>query len=125
MGVTGEGEGRVGDGAPYELEVLTVAEVHTHKPCQIQSPHSREPLNGCAGHCLLTYPSGGRLLTSMTHWVELVKLDVSQERILETFAREHEEEYRCCSTEVERAEVDRKLSVQLVQQSAPACSKAK
>jgi hypothetical protein len=34
-------------------------------------------LKGACGHCLLTYPSGGKLLTSSGHWIELVKLDVN------------------------------------------------
>jgi len=37
---------------------------------------------GAAGHVLLTYPSGGQLLTSCTHWVELQKLDGVSERAL-------------------------------------------
>merc|ERR1719331_2516547 len=32
---------------------------------------------GAAGHCLLKYPSGGTLLTSAGHWLELSGLDVS------------------------------------------------
>jgi len=32
---------------------------------------------GTAGHVLLTYPSGGMILTSMGHWVELMKIDTS------------------------------------------------
>jgi hypothetical protein len=32
---------------------------------------------GAAGHCLLTYPSGGKILTSMTHWIDLMDLDTS------------------------------------------------
>ncbi len=33
--------------------------------------------SGTAGHILLTYPSGGKILTSMTHWAELVKVDTT------------------------------------------------
>ena len=45
---------------------------------------------GLAGHCLLTYPSGGKLLTSCGHWIELVKLDITNEDIIFRVA---EEEY--------------------------------
>jgi 60 kDa SS-A/Ro ribonucleoprotein len=37
---------------------------------------------GLAGHVLLTLPGGGMLLTSMGHWVELAKLEVSEETLL-------------------------------------------
>jgi hypothetical protein len=36
-----------------------------------------------AGHVILHYPSGGKLLCAMTHWVELQKLDVNEERLLQ------------------------------------------
>ena len=32
---------------------------------------------GLAGHVLLTYKSGGCLLVSMGHWIELMKIDTS------------------------------------------------
>ena len=32
---------------------------------------------GTAGHVLLKYKSGGLLLTSMGHWIELLKIDTS------------------------------------------------
>ena len=38
---------------------------------------------GPAGHVLLTYKSGGRLLTSMGHWVELMKIDTSEKKLFE------------------------------------------
>ncbi len=38
-------------------------------------------LKGACGHSLLTYPSGGKLLTSSGHWIELVKLDVKADSI--------------------------------------------
>lgn len=38
-------------------------------------------LVGSAGHCLLTYKSGGHILTSMGHWVELMKIDTSEHKL--------------------------------------------
>jgi len=37
---------------------------------------------GLPSHVILKYPSGGLLLTSAGHWVELVKVDVSMETLL-------------------------------------------
>ena len=34
------------------------------------------------GHAILEYPSGGLFLASMGHWIELARLDVSQESVL-------------------------------------------
>ena len=60
----------------YKLEVLTIAtdmNGFNYNKCKIGKNE------GAAGHVLLTYPSGGSILTSCGHWVELVKLDVSKE----------------------------------------------
>jgi hypothetical protein len=43
---------------------------------------------GSAGHVLLTYPSGGMILTSMGHWVELMKIDTSAEKVFEVAEKE-------------------------------------
>lgn len=42
---------------------------------------------GSAGHVLLTYTSGGMILTSMGHWVELMKIDTSPQKIFEVAER--------------------------------------
>lgn len=36
---------------------------------------------GAAGHVLLKYKSGGHLLTSMGHWIELMKIDTSEKKL--------------------------------------------
>lgn len=36
---------------------------------------------GSACHVLLTYPSGGMILTSMGHWIELMKIDTSEKKL--------------------------------------------
>lgn len=36
---------------------------------------------GSAGHVLLRYPSGGVILTSMGHWIELMKIDTSENKL--------------------------------------------
>jgi len=69
------------DHKSYKLQVLTVAEnAPVDSPglaCHIKNAH------GAAGHILLTYPNGGKLLTSMGHWVELVKVDTSEQKLFE------------------------------------------
>lgn len=42
---------------------------------------------GLAGHVLLTYKSGGCLLVSMGHWIELMKIDTSEKVLFEVAAR--------------------------------------
>lgn len=60
----------------YKVEVLTVA---TMLDGRSQAEHGQCIVGehkGVLGHCLLHYPSGGQLLTSCGHWIELVKLDI-------------------------------------------------
>lgn len=70
----------------YKLQVLTVnTTVKSWLPnrvCKV-GEHS-----GSAGHVLLTYPSGGAILTSMGHWIELMKIDTSAEKVFEVAERE-------------------------------------
>ena len=42
---------------------------------------------GTAGHVLLRFKSGGMLLTSMGHWVELMKVDTSEKKLFELAER--------------------------------------
>jgi hypothetical protein len=52
---------------PYKLQVLTVVPgLHPPKQSLIAEAGGH---SGSAGHVLLTYPSGGTLLTSMGHWI--------------------------------------------------------
>ena len=44
---------------------------------------------GAAGHVLLTYPSGGMILTSMGHWIELMKIDTSAEKLFDYIEKEY------------------------------------
>ena len=38
---------------------------------------------GTAGHVLLSYKSGGKLITSMGHWVELMRIDTSEKKLFD------------------------------------------
>lgn len=48
---------------------------------------------GTAGHILLTYSSGGHLLTSMGHWIELMKIDTSEHKLFEVAEKQYGVEY--------------------------------
>lgn len=65
----------------YDLEVLSIVNSKS-------MPKEFRTLNlmnetGCAGHVLLTYKSGGHILTSMGHWIELLKLETSSEKLFQ------------------------------------------
>lgn len=71
----------------YRLEILTVAE-------NAPTDNSNFLLHiktykGAAGHILLTYPNTGKLLTSMTHWMELVKVDTSEQKLFEMAQKQY------------------------------------
>ena len=56
----------------YKTQILTV--VPTIKPKSKDLTCKIGEYEGNAGHVLLTYPSGGMILTSMGHWKELMKI---------------------------------------------------
>ena len=120
------------DNDKYQLEVLTVAtqlgdldldSVFDGKirPCQIGE------YVGCAGHVLVTYPSGGKILTSCGHWIELVKLDTNMESLLLVAKQEYGEkmysalqsEYMSAMNEQERSNIRQKYAQRMIQSSAP------
>lgn len=72
--------------SPYKLEVLTVVpDIHPPKPSLVAETGGH---SGSAGHVVLTYPSGGRILTSMGHWVELMKVDTSAQKLFDVAEQE-------------------------------------
>ena len=75
----------------YDLKLLTLASnvkvKEDHLKCKIGSDE------GAAGHVLLTFKTGGHLLTSMTHWVELMKIDTSEKKLFEIAEREYGAQY--------------------------------
>ena len=64
----------------YELQVLTIASNN-----RVDGRYSSKigEYEGAAGHVLLSYPSGGKILTSMVHWIELLKVDTSEKTFFE------------------------------------------
>lgn len=70
---------KAADNKSYELQVLTVVNnVQVSKDKLIETKAGY----GAAGHVLLSYPKGGRLLTSMTHWASLVKVDTTEQNLI-------------------------------------------
>lgn len=41
----------------------------------------------------MTYKSGGHLLTSMGHWIELMKIDTSEHKLFEVAEKQYGSEY--------------------------------
>lgn len=81
----------------YKVQVLTVVTEMSGYDLANGLPHDKrcqiDHHYGAAGHVLLTYPSGGHLLVSAGHWLELSNLDVSMESLRVLAAREYGAEY--------------------------------
>lgn len=122
----------------YDLKVLTVVTDYSgqsssleHMKCSIgEGPSLKE---GAAGHVTLTYASGGQLVTSMGHWIELTRIDTSLESVLRVAAHEFgddevvdmQREYAMQSTDAERFACIQKRASTMVQKSAPTRMKAR
>lgn len=122
------------------VQVLTVLSQLEGRPAQeflADSGHDRAllsqvgPHRGLAGHCIIGYPGGGRLLTSSCHWIELTKLDADEASILavaqERFGADYASNLRTRLSEtaensVLRRELTRSSAASLVQMSSPARS---
>jgi hypothetical protein len=63
----------------FKLKVLTVVDTLTPRKANLVSEAGSH--KGTAGHVLLTYPSGGTIMTSMGHWIELMKIDTTPEKL--------------------------------------------
>jgi len=118
------------DNSQYKLKVLTVAtqcgetniDVAGSNLCTV-GQHT-----GVAGHVLLTYPTGGQLLVSCGHWIELARLDVSMENLLKVaqttygaaYSEQIQQEWTSASSDSARGEVVQRYAKQWVQESVPA-----
>lgn len=121
---------RKADCSAYKCEVLTVMTKLDGQPaCPVPGEDCEASGHcGLAGHVLLTYPSGGRLLASAGHWVELSRLDVTEASLLQaaaaygaTYQGEVQASLSSCTSAAERQRTLQSYSCQIVQQSAP-CS---
>lgn len=117
----------------YELKVLTVVTDHAEVSRQSWSPDmlcstgsGDSERRGLAGHVSLTYKEGGgQLITSNGHWIELTRVDVTQDSVQRVAAKHFgaaevgsfEDEINGLSSETERAECTQKRAHKLIKQS--------
>jgi len=121
----------------YQVKVLTVvtkwrgSEIPEAMKCEVQHGDARK--RGVAGHVALSYPSGGQLITSMGHWIELTRINTSVESMMQVAARnfgeeeifKHRAELSSARNETERQQCVQKLSKQMIQKSVPSSMKAR
>ena len=111
----------------YQLQILTVAEA---PPGYQGATVEVGKYNGTAGHVLLKYRSGGMMLVSATHWMELTNVnaneaDVAQvllQRQGEFAAAQFQEELNSCRTAADRKACSASRAAALVQLTSPSPS---
>lgn len=117
------------DNKSYELQVLTiVTNIAANKDKLVETKFG----SGLAGHVLLSYPNGGRLLASMTHWAGLVQVDTTEEQLINIAQKQYgamevaqiETEMNGMNNEMERREYVRNRANDYVKNSAPGNNKA-
>ena len=114
------------------IDVLTVAPKIDGRPAERIAKAAGVSLSkaggkkGLPGHVLLSFPGGGRLLTSMGHWMELVELDTTEESLLaaaESRSMDFQRQLQCSlvssRTEEERSEVVQRYTAQVLSSAAP------
>jgi hypothetical protein len=126
----------------YDLKVLTVATdfggsdfggppIADSLKCSIGVGESLR--RGAAGHVTLNYASGGQLVTSMGHWIELTRINTSLESVMRCVAHEfgseeageHRREYMEQTSDFARYECLQRQSKGLVQKSVPSRMKCR
>jgi len=119
------------DCSDYTCEVLTVMTKADGQLVSTPQPHTDcqvDAHRGLAGHALVSYPSGGRILASAGHWMELSQLDVSESQVMQcaafygaAFEREVQSAVAQCTTVAQKQQVCEQYSCQMIQQASP-CS---
>jgi hypothetical protein len=127
-------DGDVLSQAPYTAEVLTVVTAFEGAPALRKYENKLQggrvcaigSHRGAAGHVRLRYPNGGSLLLSCGHWVELVKLDVTAERLVQVAEQEYGvlrsremAQELAASAPAARAALMQKYAKDIVMQSSP------
>jgi hypothetical protein len=111
----------------YQLQILTVVEAAAgYRGAIVELGQYK----GTAGHVLLKYRSGGMMLVSATHWMELTNVnadeaDVAQvllQRQGEFAAAQFQEELESCKTAADRKACSARKAVALVQLTSPSPS---
>jgi hypothetical protein len=93
----------------YNLEVLTIVTdmwQHSHLIKNTRHQLKIGDHTGVAGHVLLTYPSGGKMLVSCGHWAELSRLEVSVDELLKVAESFGTAEYQKLKQELASANSD-------------------
>lgn len=121
----------------YTLKVLTVATKHggtqipDHMKCTIVQGETQK--KGAAGHVTLTYSSGGQLVTSMGHWIELTRIRTSFESVRRVAAGDFGDdecasfcdEWEKMSTASQQSACVQRRAQSLIRKSVPTRMKAK
>lgn len=123
----------------YDLKILTIVtdasdglqQVQEQMKCSIGEGESMK--KGVAGHVTLTYPSGGQLVTSMGHWIELTRINTTLESVLRTAghnfgaaeADDFMREYNALDSDAARSECVQSRAQKLVWQSVPSKMKCR
>jgi len=105
----------------FKLNVLTIA---TNMDYQGPYAFSIDGIKGTVGHALLEYPSGGILLISAGHWIELSNLDVNFDglkKVAETYGNQYSAQMESLTRmNVTEQKVEmQKMAKQFIQQNTP------
>ena len=114
----------------YELKLLTVVTDSSEGQMSARYPNDVVSIGeyaGTAGHVELKYATGGLLITSAGHWIELSRINTSEESVINTltmqmgsaFSAQAQCEMQSSSTALEREVVVQKYAMFAVQSSAP------
>lgn len=123
----------------YDVKILTVVTDvdcglgHVQEGMQCSIGEGENVKKGIAGHVTLTYPSGGQLVTSMGHWIELTRVNTSLESVLSTAGRnfgateadDFMRELSCLNSDSERNDCVQRRAQKLVLQSIPSKMKCR
>jgi len=109
------------DTSAFKLTILTVA---TNMNYEGPNTYSIDGSKGTIGHALLEYPSGGILLISAGHWIELSNLSVNLDglkRVADTYGSKYSAQMQSISqmNESEQKVEIQKMAKQFIQQNAP------
>ena len=112
-----------------EVEVLTVAvRLGGKDAAGFGKPlcTTKSGLAGLAGHVIVRYPSGGRLLVGCPHWIELSNINVAEDQLLDVAEKRYGSAYRgemecelAAAPSAQRNQMCQEYGSKFVQQSAP------
>lgn len=117
---------------PNDVTVLTIATELGERPAASfvsGKPHLLTHIGqhaGLAGHAIVRFDGGGRLLTACPHWVELSRLDadeaqvlaVAEERYGTTYSAQLRAEFEACGADVDKRKAASNMrACEFVQQS--------